>query len=58
MAKVTITGSNSGSQIAGEFKNGQSFRTFAPSQFENLVNTMLDKGVAPAGTVSEELTLA
>jgi cell division protease FtsH len=45
VAKVTITGSNAGSQIAGEFKNGQSFRTFTPPQFENLVNTMLDKGV-------------
>jgi cell division protease FtsH len=45
VAKVTITGSNAGSQIAGEFKNGQSFRTFSPPQFENLVNTMLDKGV-------------
>jgi len=45
VAKVIITGSNAGSQIAGEFKNGQSFRTFTPPQFENLVNTMLDKGV-------------
>lgn len=43
--KVTITGTGSGSQIAGEFKNGQSFRTFAPPQIENLVNTLLDKGV-------------
>jgi hypothetical protein len=42
---VTITGSNAGSQIGGEFKNGQSFRTFAPPQIENLVNTILDKGV-------------
>ncbi len=45
VAKVTITGSTAGSQIAGEFKNGQSFRTFAPPQVENLVNTMLDKAV-------------
>jgi cell division protease FtsH len=45
VAKVTITGTGAGSQIAGEFKNGQSFRTFAPPQMENLVNTMLDKGV-------------
>jgi cell division protease FtsH len=45
VAKVTITGTGAGSQIAGEFKNGQSFRTFAPPQIENLVNTMLDKGV-------------
>jgi cell division protease FtsH len=45
VAKVTITGSNAGAQIGGEFKNGQSFRTFAPPQVENLVNNMLDKGV-------------
>jgi cell division protease FtsH len=45
VAKVTITGTGAGSQIAGEFKTGQSFRTFAPPQVENLVNTMLDKGV-------------
>ncbi len=45
VAKVTITGTGAGSQIAGEFKNGQSFRTFAPPQIENLVNTMLDKAV-------------
>jgi cell division protease FtsH len=45
VAKVTITGSNAGAQIGGEFKNGQSFRTFAPPQVDNLVNNMLDKGV-------------
>ncbi len=45
VAKVTITGSTAGAQIGGEFKNGQSFRTFAPPQVENLVNSMLDKGV-------------
>jgi cell division protease FtsH len=45
VAKVTITGSNAGAQIGGEFKTGQSFRTFAPPQVENLVNNMLDKGV-------------
>ena len=43
--RVTITGSNAGSQIDGEFKNGQKFRTFAPPQVENLVSTMMDKGV-------------
>ena len=45
VAKVTITGSQGGSQITGEFKNGQSIRTFAPPQVENLVNVMLEKGV-------------
>ncbi len=45
VAKLTITGSNAGSRIAGEFKNGQAFKTFAPPQMENLVNTLLEKGV-------------
>ncbi len=45
VAKVTITGTGAGSQIVGEFKNGQAIRTFAPPQMENLVNVMLDKGV-------------
>ncbi|HSF15262.1 MAG TPA: ATP-dependent metallopeptidase FtsH/Yme1/Tma family protein [Vicinamibacteria bacterium] len=45
VAKVTITGTGAGSQIVGEFKNGQSIRTFAPPQVDNLVNTMLEKGV-------------
>ncbi len=43
VAKVTITGTAAGSQIVGEFKNGQAIRTFAPPQMENLVNVMLDK---------------
>ena len=45
VAKVTITGTGSGSQIVGEFKTGQLIRTFAPPQIENLVNLMLEKGV-------------
>ena len=45
VAKVTITGSAGGSQIVGEFKNGQAIRTFVPPQTEDLVNVMLDKGV-------------
>ncbi len=45
VAKVIMTGSGAGSQITGEFKNAQTFRTFAPPQIENLVNIMLDKGV-------------
>jgi len=45
IVRVTLTGSNAGSQIVGEFKNGQEFRTFAPPQVGNLVNRMLEKGV-------------
>ncbi len=45
VAKVTITSSNAGSQIRGEFKNGQTFKTFAPPQGGNIVNKMLEKGV-------------
>jgi ATP-dependent Zn protease len=45
VAKVTITSSSAGSQIRGEFKNGQTFKTFSPPQMENLVNTLLEKGV-------------
>ena len=45
VARVTITGTGAGSEILGEFKNGQSIKTFAPPQMENLVNLMLDKGV-------------
>jgi ATP-dependent Zn protease len=43
--RVTVTGSSAGSQIVGEFKNGQTFRTFAPPQAGNLVHRMLEKGV-------------
>jgi ATP-dependent Zn protease len=45
VAKVIITGSSSGSQIVGEFKNGQSFRTFAPPQAPQLVSKLLEKNV-------------
>jgi len=45
VANVTIIGSDAGSEILGDFKNGQGFRTYAPPQFDNLVNTLLDKGV-------------
>ncbi len=44
VAKVVITGTGAGSQIVGEFKNGQSIRTYAPPM-DNLVNVMLEKGV-------------
>jgi ATP-dependent Zn protease len=43
--EVTILGSNDGSAIVGKFNNGQAFRTFAPPQSGNLVNTLLAKGV-------------
>ena len=43
--KVTITGSNAGSRIDGEFKNGQKFRTFVPPHAGNLVTKMMEKGV-------------
>ncbi|MGH9334874.1 MAG: ATP-dependent metallopeptidase FtsH/Yme1/Tma family protein, partial [Vicinamibacteria bacterium] len=45
IAKVTITGTEAGSEIEGEFQNGQAFRTFAPPATENLVDTLLAKGV-------------
>jgi ATP-dependent Zn protease len=38
---VTFTGNS----ISGAFKNGQAFRTFAPSQAEGLVDALLEKGV-------------
>jgi ATP-dependent Zn protease len=38
---VTFTGRS----ISGVFKNGQEFRTFAPSQAEGLVDALLEKGV-------------
>jgi cell division protease FtsH len=45
VARVEITGTGAGSQIAGELTSGQAFRTFAPPQFQNLVDAMLEKGV-------------
>ena len=45
VANVTIIGSDAGSEILGDFHNGQAFRTYAPPQFDNLVSTLLDKGV-------------
>jgi hypothetical protein len=38
---VTITGNF----ISGTFKNGQSFRTYAPPQADGLVERLLDKGI-------------
>jgi cell division protease FtsH len=43
--EVTILGSNDGSTILGKLDNGQAFRTFAPPQAGNLVDTLLAEGV-------------
>jgi cell division protease FtsH len=42
VARVTITGN----EITGQLKNdGSNFRTYAPPQYEGLVNRLLDRGV-------------
>jgi cell division protease FtsH len=41
VARVTITGQ----EIAGYTKSNESFRTFAPSQYDGLVNKLIDKNV-------------
>ena len=45
VADVTITGSSAGSQIVGTLTNGDSIRTFAPPQYESLVDKLLAQGV-------------
>ena len=45
VADVTITGSSAGSQIVGTLQNGESIRTFAPPQYESLVDKLLAQGV-------------
>lgn len=45
VASVSVTQNGAGMDIVGEFKNGESFRTFAPPQTENLVALMISKGV-------------
>ena len=45
VAEVTITGSSAGSQIVGTLNNGNAFRTFAPPQYESLVDKLLAQGV-------------
>jgi cell division protease FtsH len=45
VAKVTIRGSSAGSEIVGEFKNDQAFRTFAPPGVQGLVTTLLEHKV-------------
>jgi cell division protease FtsH len=41
VASVTITGQ----EISGKTKVGESFRTYAPSQYDGLVNKLIDRGV-------------
>jgi len=41
VASVTITGQ----EITGRMKLGDTFRTYAPSQYDGLVNKLLDRGV-------------
>ena len=45
VSEVTITGSSAGSQIVGTLKNGDPIRTFAPPQYETLVDKLLSQGV-------------
>jgi cell division protease FtsH len=45
VAEVTITGSSAGSQIVGTLKNGDPIRTFAPPQYETLVDKLLSHDV-------------
>ncbi|MEE9179914.1 MAG: ATP-dependent zinc metalloprotease FtsH [Vicinamibacteria bacterium] len=45
VAEVTITGSSAVSQIVGTLNNGNAFRTFAPPQYESLVDKLLAQGV-------------
>ena len=44
IAKIEITGQ----EIAGTTKNGESFHTYAPSQYEGLANKLIDRGVTVA----------
>src|SRR6266542_3499892 len=41
VATVTITGQ----EISGRTKGGESFHTYAPSQYEGLVNKLIERGV-------------
>ncbi len=46
IAEVTLTGTAAGSQITGKLKNGDSVRSFAPPQYEALVDKLLEQGIA------------
>ena len=41
VARVTITGQ----EVNGFNKSGEPFRTYAPAQYEGLVNKLIDKGI-------------
>jgi len=45
VVEVTLSGSPSGSEITGKLKNGQSFRSFAPAGYYELVDKLLSSGV-------------
>lgn len=45
VGRVSVIETGAGMAIVGDFKNGESFRTFAPPQAENLVALMISKGV-------------
>ena len=45
VAEVTITGTTAGAHIVGTLKNGESVRTFAPAQYDGLVDKMLASGI-------------
>jgi cell division protease FtsH len=46
VAEVTLTGTAAGSQLTGKLKNGESIRSFAPPQYEALVDKLLERGIA------------
>jgi len=46
IAEVTLTGTAAGSQITAKLKNGDSVRSFAPPQYEALVDKLLERGIA------------
>jgi cell division protease FtsH len=46
VSEVTLTGTAAGSQITGKLKNGEPVRTFAPPQYDTLVDKLLESGIA------------
>jgi cell division protease FtsH len=46
VSEVTLTGTAAGSQITGQLKNGEPVRTFAPPQYDTLVDKLLESGIA------------
>jgi uncharacterized membrane protein YjfL (UPF0719 family) len=45
VAEVTLSGGRGGSEITGRFKSGESFRSFAPASYDELVDKLLASGV-------------